>query len=344
MSVACYWYHQAADKNQSVGRIQHHLAVLAHPEMLQQLFYYTKSLVSVHPFPSAVESAMLLFHPLLNAPKPLNQPIVASTFVTAHGHLLTQKPTLSGLNVTVLVAQTCEFLQHLDMYIGRLGVNFRLHGAYMSLSNFAAIFQYGAADTVIPGEFKQGSGLLEPSEAYCTASERWIAVEKVDAIEAEFVENKQPSSQLIFYGSFLTFQTFSAILGHMGNKNVYPAVHASLAFIWCMALNHASMKHIKVAVPWQKLTTFLNTLVCSETNLQPVESDDFPIIGEKKHIPEDFLIWGQLWSQQYYPEGFFDKAPTEDDGRLIEYLSLSITRTYCCLWLGVRLAKVCLFF
>ena len=345
VNVARYWYHQAADKNQSVGRIQHHLAVLAHPEMLQQLFYYTKSLVSVHPFPSAVESAMLLFHPLLNAPKPLNQPIVASTFVTAHGHLLTQKPTLSGLNVTALVEQTCKFLQHLDMYIGRLGANFRLHGAYMSLSNFAAIFQYGAADAVIPGEFKQSSGPIEPSAAYRTASERWIPVEKVDAIEAEFVKNKeQPSSQLIFYGSFLTFQTFSAILGHMGNKNVYPAVHASLAFLWCMALNHASMKHIKVAVPWQKLTTFLNTLVRSETDLQPVESDDFPIVEEKKHIPEDFLIRGQLWSQRYYPDKFFEEAPTEDDGRSIEYPSLSITRTYRCLWLGVRLAKVCLFF
>ena len=111
-----------------------------------------------------------------------------------------------------------------------------------------------------------------------------------------------------------------------------------------MALNHTSIKHIEVAVPWWKLATFLSTLILSETDLQPVESDDFPIIEEKKHMPEDFLIRGQLWSQQYYPEGFFDKAPTEDDGRSIEYPSLNITRTYHCLWLGVRLAKVCLVF
>lgn len=111
-----------------------------------------------------------------------------------------------------------------------------------------------------------------------------------------------------------------------------------------MALNYASIKHVEVAIPWRKLATFLNTLIRSETDLQPVESDDSPIIEAKKHMPEDFLIRGQLWGQQYYPECFFDKAPTEDDGRTIEYPSLSITRTYRCLWLGVRLAKVCLVF
>ncbi|KAL1975774.1 hypothetical protein VTN31DRAFT_4166 [Thermomyces dupontii] len=41
---------QAADKNPGVGRLQHHLAVLSRPNILQQLFYYSKSLVSVEPF------------------------------------------------------------------------------------------------------------------------------------------------------------------------------------------------------------------------------------------------------------------------------------------------------
>ena len=341
--VARYWYHQAADMNPSIGRVQHHLGILAQPDMLQQLFYYTKSLVSVDPFPSAGESAMLLFHPLLNAPKPLNRPIVASAFVAAHGYLFTQSSSPSGLDVSGLAIETQEFLQHLDMYIGRLSTAFRLHGAYMSLSNFAAIFQYGAADAVIPGEFKKNTEPRQILEVYHTASEEWTPVDKVDAVEAEFVKHQaQPSSQLIFYGSFLTFKTLSAILGHVGNKNVYPAVHTSLAFIWCTALNSTSIGHIEVAVPWRKITTFLNTLVRSETDLQPVESDDFPIVQEKKHMPEDFLIRGQLWSQRYYPEGFFEEAPTEDGGRSIEYPSLSITRTYRCLWLGARLAKVCL--
>jgi hypothetical protein len=39
--IARYWYNKAADKSPDVGRIQHHLGVLARPNIIQQLFYYT---------------------------------------------------------------------------------------------------------------------------------------------------------------------------------------------------------------------------------------------------------------------------------------------------------------
>lgn len=38
-SLARKWYHQAADNNPNDGRIQHHLAVVAWQDMIQQLFY-----------------------------------------------------------------------------------------------------------------------------------------------------------------------------------------------------------------------------------------------------------------------------------------------------------------
>src|SRR5277367_4240705 len=63
--VARMWYNKAADKSPNVGRIQHHLAVLARPNIVQQLFYYSKALVSVIPFHYARESIMLLFTPFL---------------------------------------------------------------------------------------------------------------------------------------------------------------------------------------------------------------------------------------------------------------------------------------
>jgi hypothetical protein len=61
--VARMWYNKAADKPPNAGRIQHHLAVLARPDIVQQLFYYSKALVSVAPFQNARESIMLLFNP-----------------------------------------------------------------------------------------------------------------------------------------------------------------------------------------------------------------------------------------------------------------------------------------
>jgi hypothetical protein len=63
--VARMWYNKAADKSPNIGRIQHHLAVLARPNIVQQLFYYSKALLSVIPFQNARESVMLLFNPFL---------------------------------------------------------------------------------------------------------------------------------------------------------------------------------------------------------------------------------------------------------------------------------------
>src|SRR6266496_377770 len=65
--VARYWYNKAADKSPNVGRIQHHLAVLARPNILQQLFFYTKSLICKQPFLNTRESIMLLFNPILDS-------------------------------------------------------------------------------------------------------------------------------------------------------------------------------------------------------------------------------------------------------------------------------------
>ena len=82
--VARYWYNQAAHKSPDIGRIQHHLAVLAYPNIVQQLFYYTKSLVSVHRFPvtSAKDSILLLFNP--------HHPPLVMAFVSAHDIIFTQ--------------------------------------------------------------------------------------------------------------------------------------------------------------------------------------------------------------------------------------------------------------
>src|SRR5277367_6623063 len=73
--VARMWYNKAADKSPNVGRIQHHLAVLARPNVVQQLFYYSKALVCVTPFQNARESIMLLFNPFLEGSEIASQRI-----------------------------------------------------------------------------------------------------------------------------------------------------------------------------------------------------------------------------------------------------------------------------
>lgn len=60
-NVARTWYNEAANKSPNGGRIQHHLAVLARPNIVEQLFYYIKALTTLLPFINIRELIMLLF-------------------------------------------------------------------------------------------------------------------------------------------------------------------------------------------------------------------------------------------------------------------------------------------
>lgn len=60
------WYLTAIDLNPGVGRLSHHLAILARPEPMGQLFHFTKSLCAVTPFGPARESISTLFNPIFS--------------------------------------------------------------------------------------------------------------------------------------------------------------------------------------------------------------------------------------------------------------------------------------
>ena len=66
-NVAKFWYNKATDKNPTVGRLYHHLAILARPYSLEQLSLYARAVTCVTPFESARGSVLTLFRPLLSA-------------------------------------------------------------------------------------------------------------------------------------------------------------------------------------------------------------------------------------------------------------------------------------
>ncbi|RYP60495.1 hypothetical protein DL771_010497 [Monosporascus sp. 5C6A] len=86
-AVSRHWYSKASDKAPTTGRLYHHLAILARPNALQQLFYYAKSLCVPIPFASARESIMTLFDPILKAPSTQNSRLIPidAAFVKANG-------------------------------------------------------------------------------------------------------------------------------------------------------------------------------------------------------------------------------------------------------------------
>ncbi|KAI2959592.1 hypothetical protein CBS147323_8306 [Aspergillus niger] len=338
--VARYWYNQAADRNSNVGRIQHHLAVLARPDIIQQLFYYTRSLVSVQPFAGTRESIFLLFNPFLRGPRALHRLPLVSAFVAAHGHLYTRDVG------DRFIKSVDTFASLLNQTISQLGAAFRLQGFFICACNITAMLEYGSPDAYLGLEFQEAdpSQVESLDEVYDSALNAWVPVNDLEAVQAEFLASRDSpnSSPLLFYGSYLAYHTLSVMLEQVNqvpDRNIYAACHVSLAFLWCLSLTPRGMTRLEVAVPWRKLAYFLNTLFRSYIRPEIAEREDFPVSEETTWVAEDFLIRGQTWSQRLYPASFFDNAPTAGEGRNIEPPSRDITRMYRCIWLGIRLAK-----
>jgi len=90
--VSRHWYSKASDKAPTTGRLYHHLAILARPNAIQQLYYYSKSLCVPIPFAAARESIMTLFDPVLATQASSSKlPEVEFYFVFCHGILFSKK-------------------------------------------------------------------------------------------------------------------------------------------------------------------------------------------------------------------------------------------------------------
>uniref|UniRef100_A0A093X721 DNA/RNA-binding domain-containing protein n=1 Tax=Talaromyces marneffei PM1 TaxID=1077442 RepID=A0A093X721_TALMA len=341
--VARYWYTKAADLNPDIGRVQHHLAVLARPNVLQQLFYYSKALVSVQPFTNARESILLLFGPLLDPAKAATKysryyPQVLTIFVEAHGILFTRQ------DIPTFLRLGDEFLSQLDRHAGMVGPLFREQGVYIMASNYAAIFDFGHDDAEIAAIFNQAElsqetklEILDKAYHYWQSpSCRQIGIDLRASKDAKI----SSSGEAVSLASHFAFTTLDVILDRLGDRNTLPSVHVSLAFLWCLAMVPESMNRIQADVPWDRLATYMNTLITPDTDMSEIENAEFPAqeSGPSRQLPEDSLIHGLSWGRLCHPPGFFGEM-AEDDERSIELPSVIVPRTRRCLWLGMQIAK-----
>ncbi|KAF6823558.1 telomerase-binding protein EST1A protein [Colletotrichum plurivorum] len=136
-AVSRHWYTKASDKAPTTGRLYHHLAILARPNALQQLFYYTKSLCVPMPFLSSRESIMTLFEPHLSRSPGTTLPEIDASFVRAHGILF------SGRNDGFLHPSLDEFINNLDNHIDRCTRRWMDSNYHTKISLAAALIEYG---------------------------------------------------------------------------------------------------------------------------------------------------------------------------------------------------------
>ncbi|KAK2807890.1 hypothetical protein FQN50_005281 [Emmonsiellopsis sp. PD_5] len=118
--VARYWYNKASFENDSkIGRIQHHLAVLARPNLPQPLLLYAKSLLCIQTLPRWRDDIVAVFNPTPGCYQPAREssdskPLPDEFRLLAHAQYL-----------------VAFYLQP------------REQAANLSLSNFSAVVQNG---------------------------------------------------------------------------------------------------------------------------------------------------------------------------------------------------------
>jgi hypothetical protein len=143
-NVARMWYNRAADKSPSVGRIQHHLAVLARPNVLRQLFYYSKALICIVPFLNARDSIMLLFSPFLESEAACQRFTPTEGCLVKAAGIMFKRASIHEYIVNIL-----RYLADLDGFISRNGANFRTQGSEIASSLIGLILDCAHEDNFL---------------------------------------------------------------------------------------------------------------------------------------------------------------------------------------------------
>ena len=142
-NIARFWYNKAADKNPSVGRLYHHLAILARPYSLEQLSLYTRALTCKTPFESARGSIMTLFKPVLQGKDVINKrsSSLETILIRAHRYLFTMHHEAD--HQFVATVQKLEKDGLYNKYITKSDSKFKEAGVYCADANIAALYEYG---------------------------------------------------------------------------------------------------------------------------------------------------------------------------------------------------------
>ncbi|KAI9736715.1 MAG: hypothetical protein M1834_000919 [Cirrosporium novae-zelandiae] len=296
--ISRFWYSKIIGKNPNIGRLYHHLAILARPMALQQFYLYTRSLTCVQPFQATRENILTLLNPILESDgSSCRLQALERTFIRTHAIIFTERSN------DVYTDSTFKLMQLFDDYIIDVTGEFKEQMTWIAIANHAAFFEYGVSNAIFTQAYNQRLS-DQPT---------------------------QKSFETIGRASILSFGILSRILLYLDDSNVHDYLHITLVFLDSLTLVEKAMKLIESYIPWDALASYLNTLLISEeavfTRVQKLDSL-FP--QSEGPLPEDYIIRGQIWAQWYFPDNWFDKngkrQTEETESRLerIMYLAFRI--------------------
>jgi hypothetical protein len=364
-NVARTWYNIAADKSPNIGRIQHHIAVLARPNIVQQLFYYSKALISIVPFPNARDSIMLLFTPLLDRDDPVyleRYSLVESGLVTAFGIMF-----IRG-SIDDYYSFIEDFSRGLREHIPSTKEKWKTQGPEVAASLIAGVLDFGTTTNPVWDMYQDHMADVKKRRSSPEPAEQW-QIDAEDALirarlQKEFwsdIGRKAPtiprapslatvgssgkfaSSEQVMVFALLIFRQSTVENAHrIGDKNVVPYMGYMLSFIWSLSFAGHALVYMESYIPWTSLVMFLNTVTRSGVSDDRVDSESFPesLSGTGRQLPEDFPARGSIWSQHLFPYDFFRTNVADEDERTLELPSHAVSRCERCLWLGARIASL----
>ncbi|KAF3055113.1 hypothetical protein GL218_07547 [Daldinia childiae] len=321
-SVSRHWYSKASDKAPTTGRLYHHLAILARPNPLQQLYYYTKSLCVPIPFSSARESIMTLFDPILDPTSAQHSRLSAVdvAFVKAHGILFSNKYTDDFLPTVD------KFSSMLDNHIGRTTRKWMESGYYIAISDCNGLLSYGQDENVILKAIRP----QHPEEA------AELSAELENALR-DYKPSKTEEGALKLFGV-----TCDVVLRRLGDFNILPFLHVVLVFVFHLTHYPSALFFIENTFPWKLVSLQLNSLLLSYREHHRIHNEQFPRQDKEtapRPLPEDFAMKGLVWVDKYFPNDWFSNDKIDDDEKYFEVASMTGDRKERILWLGCRIAK-----
>ncbi|KAM3066221.1 hypothetical protein ACMFMG_012125 [Clarireedia jacksonii] len=342
--VARHWYSKASNKAPATGRLYHHLAILARPNALQQLYYYAKSLCVVVPFTSARESILTLFDPVLNAENGQGQyrlPPLDTAFIRAHAHLFTNR-TMDRFDTAVE-----DFLGLLDRQIGQVTKKFLEQGYQISISNAVAILSFGLKENPImkaialPTAEKTDTQMESTQENPTMEATTLPAANKTDIQMESPQEETSPSMISFRHAERLSNSALDIVLQRIGDPNCLSYVHCTLVFMYRMSLFSGAMDLLAATFPWQSLAIYLNTLLTSYITLDRIQDDKFPLPekNDVRPLPEDYAMRGLIYAEKLYPEKWFLSKKTDEEEKYHELPSMVEQRKERILWLACRICE-----
>ncbi|KAK8122103.1 hypothetical protein PG984_010773 [Apiospora sp. TS-2023a] len=319
-AVSRRWYSKASDVVPGTGRLYHHLAILARPNVLQQLYFYSKALSAPDPFFAALESIMTLFDPLLGSTSQHSRLLpIDFAYVKAHGLLFTGK---TGSEYQTAVA---EFVNNLDNHISRTTRRWMECGYFIAISNCCALLSWGKNSFIY-----QTIRPRRPKES----------VEDFNTREIPDPSDQQNSKRLE-EARHLAEGTYSKVFPRFADPNILPFLHSTLVFYRFLISYPSAMELLEATFPWKMVSMLLNSLLPSCRDYERIQSNEFPrpVKQLPRPFPEDFALRGLLWTEKYFPSDWFTNDKIDDDEKYFEVASMTDERKERILWLAVYIAR-----